>query len=241
MLSRSVLATRLLLIPALVVLLAGCETMQRILPAERQQAPDQSALLVGPLWVADQIAGRPVAAEPRVTLAFYADGRIVGKGGCNTYFGRDRLDGSALQVSALKAGATSSCAAEIAAQEQAYLAALGSAARYEVRPDPAQPGGSLFVIAADESALRFQRDTTATVQLLNYSCDDGAALRVIFDWAGGTASLAANGAPAVKLTKAAAATGFRFEGSGQSLAGQGSDAQWSNAAGAAPVACRVVG
>lgn len=240
MLSRSALATRLFLVPALVALLAGCETMQRILPAEREQAPDQSALLIGPLWVADQIAGRPVAAEPRVTLAFYADGRIVGKGGCNTYFGRYRLDGGALQVSALKAGATS-CAAEIAAQEQAYLTALGSAARYEVRPDPAQPGGSLFVTGADGSALRFQRDTTATVQLLNYSCDDGAALRVIFDWAGGTASLAANGAPAVKLTKAAAATGFRFEGSGQNLAGQGSDAQWSNAAGAAPVACRVAG
>lgn len=235
--ARSALAARLLLIPVLAALLAGCETLKGILPAERAQAPDQRALLIGPLWVADQMAGQPVAAEPRVTLAVYGDGRVVGKGGCNTYTGRHKLDGAGLQISALKAGQTA-CAAEIATQEQSFLAALGATARYEVRPDPLQPGGALILTTADGRELRFHRDTTETVQLLDYSCDDGATLRVLFDWSGGTASLAANGASPVRLDKAAAAAGFRFEGAGQSFAGQGNAAQWSNA-GAAPVTCKV--
>lgn len=238
--ARSALAARLpmlLLIPALAALLGGCETLKGILPAEQPRAPDQRALLIGPLWVADQMAGQPVAAEPRLTLAVYGDGRVVGKGGCNTYTGRHKLDGAALQISALKAGQTA-CAAEIAAQEQSFLAALGAATRYEVRPDPLQPGGALFLTTADGRELRFHRDTAETVQLLDYSCDDGSTLRVLFDWSGGTASLAANGGNPVRLDKAAAAAGFRFEGPDQSFAGQGGEAQWSSA-GAAPVACKV--
>lgn len=231
------LAARLLAIAALGASLGGCETLQQILPEQQQAAPDQSALLIGQLWIADRMGGQPVGAEPRVTLAFYADGRLVGKGGCNTYFGRYRLDGSALQISALKAG-SAACDAAVTAQEQAYLAELGSAARYEIQPDPLQPGGSLLLIAADGSDIHFQRDTAQSVQLLDYACDGGAALRVIFDWAGGTASLTPEGGGAARLNKVPVATGFRFENGEQSFAGQGSDAQWSNG-GAVPVACRV--
>lgn len=236
---RSRPGARLLLVPALLVLLAGCETLQGILPAEQDQAPDQRALLVGSLWVAHEIAGQPVAAEPRVTLALYPDRRLVGKAGCNTYTGRYTLDGSALRIAALDVGANS-CAAEIAAQEQSFLGALGAAASYEVQADNQQPGGLLVLTTADARTLIFQRDPNATVQRLDYDCEDGTALAVIFNWAAGSASVSENGELAIALAKTPAASGFRFEAAPKSLAGEGTQAQWSTA-GATPVACQVAG
>lgn len=231
--SRCVPGAKLLLIPALLGLLAGCSLL-----TEREQAPDQRALLVGQLWVADEMAGQPVAAAPRITVAFYGDRRLVGKAGCNTYTGRYQIAGNTLQISALAAG-KAACAADIVTREQSYLATLAAAATYEVRPDALQPGGALFLTGADGKSLRFHRDTTETVQLLNYGCDDGTALRVIFDWTRGTASVSANGANATTLAKAPAMSGFRFEAAPQSFTGEGNDAQWS-AAGGTPIACKVV-
>ncbi len=235
--SRPVLAARLFLIPAFVALLAGCQSLKQMLPEEQEQAPDQSALLIGSLWIASQIGGQEATAEPRVTVAFYGDGRLVGKGGCNTYTGRYTLDGMAMQVSALKAG-QSACDAPIAEQERAFLAALAAASRYEVEAEPLQPGGALVLSDAAGPALRFHRDTTETVQVLDYACDGGAALHVIFDWPHGVASISENGGVTTTLNKVPASTGFRFEAAPQSFTGQGSDAQWS-AAGGAPVACKV--
>ena len=237
--SRSVLAARLFLVPAFVALLAGCQSLKQMLPEEQEQAPDQRALLIGSLWIASQIGGREATEEPRVTIAFYGDGRMVGKGGCNTYTGRYALDGMALQVSALKAG-KSACDAPIVEQEQAFLAALAAASRYEIQPEPLQPNGVLVLTDAAGQELRFHRDTTETVQVLDYTCEGGAALHVIFDWPHGVASISENGGVTTTLSKVPAATGFRFEAAPQSFVGQGSDAQWS-AAGGAPVACKVAG
>jgi len=233
MLSRA--ASKLLLVPAFLFLLAGCQSFSSLKPGE----PDQRALLLGQLWIADQIAGQPLVGETRVTLSLYGDRRLVGRAGCNTYTGRFALDGSVLQVSALDVGANS-CAADVAAQEQSYLSALGAAASYEVRADGQQPGGMLVVTTSDARTLVFHRDTNSTVQRLDYDCDDGTALAVIFDWAGGSASVSENGALAATLAKAPAPSGFRFEAAPKSLSGEGSQAQWSNAGGA-PVACQVLG
>lgn len=216
----------------LLTLLAGCAA-----PATRDGASDQRALLVGPLWVAEDVGGQPVAANTRMTLTFYADRRLVGKAACNTYSGRYRLDGAALGIAELKGG-KSDCTADLAAAEQGYLAALAAVARYEVRPGPLDPGGVLFLIGADGRTLRFHRDTTENVQLLDYQCDDGSALRVIFDWHQGTASVSTNGASAATLRKATALSGFRFENATQSFAGEGGAAAWS-AGGGTPVACQV--
>ena len=236
MLSRSVPAARLFLVPAFVALLAGCQVLK---PAEQEQAPDQRALLIGSLWIASQIGSREATQEPRVTVAFYGDGRMVGKGGCNTYTGRYALDGMAMQVSALKAG-KSACDAPIIDQEQAFLAALASVSRYEIQPEPLQPNGVLVLTDAAGQELRFHRDTTETVQVLDYACEGGAALHVIFDWPHGVASISENGGVTTTLSKIPTTTGFRFEAAPQSFAGQGSDAQWS-AAGGEPITCKVAG
>lgn len=242
MLSRAVprpaLGARLLLIPALLILLAGCTTLQSVTGSK----PDQRGLLLGQLWIADQIAGQPLVAGTRVTLSMYGDGRMVGRTGCNTYTGRFKLEGSALQVSALDVGHVG-CAAEIAGQEQNFVGALGAAVGYDVQADSTQPGGTLVLTTADGRTLTFHRDPNATVQRLDYDCEDGTALAVIFDWNGGSASVSENGALAATLAKVPADSGFRFEKAPKTLAGEGTQAQWSNgaAAGAAPVACEVIG
>lgn len=242
MLSRAAsiraVGAKLLLVPALLFVLAGCETLSGL----TEDKPDQSALLLGQLWIADQVAGQPLVPDTRVTLSLYSDGRLVGRAGCNTYTGRFKLDGGALQISSLDVGANS-CAAEAAAQEQSFLAALGAAASYEVRADNQQPGGVLVVTTGEARTLLFHRDPNAAVQRLDYDCADGTALAVIFDWTGGRASVSENGALAATLAKAPAASGFRFEKAPKSLAGEGTQAQWSNGlvAGAPPVACQVMG
>lgn len=80
-------------------------------------------------------AETPVVADSTVTLAFSADGTAGGNTGCNSYGGDYTVEGDMLSfgemVSTLMA-----CADEtVMAQELAYLAALQSAARFEVTAD----------------------------------------------------------------------------------------------------------
>ena len=242
MLSRAAsiraIGSRLLLVPALLMLIAGCSTLQSMTGGK----PDQRGLLLGQLWIADQIAGQPLLPETRVTLSLYGDGRLVGRAGCNTYTGRFKLDGSALQVTSLDVGHVS-CAADVAAQEQNFIGALGTATAYEVQADATQPGGALVLTTGDARTLVFHRDPNATVQRLDYDCENGTALAVIFDWNGGSATVSENGAIAATLAKAPANTGFRFEKAPKALSGEGTQVQWSNGAtvDATPVACEVIG
>jgi heat shock protein HslJ len=80
-------------------------------------------------------AETPVVADSTVTLEFSADGTAGGNTGCNSYGGDYTVEGDTLSfgemVSTLMA-----CADEtVMAQEQAYLEALQSAARFEVTAD----------------------------------------------------------------------------------------------------------
>lgn len=229
---------RLLLIPALLALLAGCATLERVTGGK----PDQRGLLLGQLWIADQIAGQPLVPESRVTVSLYGDGRMVGRAGCSTYTGRFKTEAEAIQVTALDGG-HNSCAADVVAQEQTFMSTLGAVATYAVQADATQPGGVLVLTTADGRTLVFHRDPNAAVQRLDYDCEDGTSLAVIFDWNGGSATVSENGALAATLAKVPAGSGFRFENGPKVLSGEGTQAQWSNGvdASAAPVACQVIG
>lgn len=229
---------RLLLVPAFLAFLAGCSTLENL----TRETPDQRGLLLGQLWIADQIAGQPLVPESRVTLSLYGVGRLVGRAGCNTYTGRFTTDGDAMQVTALDVG-SATCAADLTAQEQTFLGALGAVATYAVQADATQPGGVLVLTTADARTLTFYRDPNAAVQRLDYTCEDGTALAVIFNWNGGSATVSENGALAATLARVQTPSGFRFEKAPKVLTGEGTQAQWSNGvtAGAAPVACQVNG
>jgi putative lipoprotein len=119
----------------IVVLLAGAvccggppaQESVPVVAAEPEQAgPRMKDLeLAGTEWVLETLAGEALAHDVRPTVAFDADGKVAGSGGCNRYFGAYAVDGESMAVGHL--GATQmACAPEVMAEEDRFLDALGS-------------------------------------------------------------------------------------------------------------------
>jgi len=108
------------------------------------------AALAGTGWRLVRLAGQGIgatAAPP--TLAFAADGRVSGSGGCNNFSGAWREEGAGLRLGPLLA--TRRACADAAANrlEQVYLAALEATASAAVQP------GALVLSTADGRLVRF--------------------------------------------------------------------------------------
>jgi len=73
---------------ALALLLAGCA-------GASEHVGQGEAAIVGPVWVAEEIAGAPAGGEAPITLQLGADGNASGRGGCNGYGGPYTLAGAA--------------------------------------------------------------------------------------------------------------------------------------------------
>lgn len=74
-------------------------------------------------WTVTAIDGAAVALPMRTTLEIEADGKVAGRGGCNSYFGSATIAGGAIAFSPL--GATKmACEEPAMSQEYAYFAAL---------------------------------------------------------------------------------------------------------------------
>lgn len=103
-------------------------------PGETTAAPD----LEGVVWQLQSMAdasGHTVDAMADIPVtATFNDGQLSGNGGCNSYFGSYAVDGSSLTIT--PAGTTMmACPEKVMAQEQAFMAALGSSASYKVTGD----------------------------------------------------------------------------------------------------------
>ncbi|MBL8531785.1 MAG: META domain-containing protein [Hyphomonadaceae bacterium] len=86
--------------------------------------------LTGSRWVAEAINGAPVAPASAPEIAFAAEDRLSGTSGCNAIFGFYEAEAGLIAVRGL--GHTErACAEPIMTQEQAFLAVLHNAARYE--------------------------------------------------------------------------------------------------------------
>jgi heat shock protein HslJ len=85
--------------------------------------------LTGTTWRAETIMGRPVIDYAASTVAFEADGRVQGRGGCNRYFGSSTIEGERLSFGPL--GATKmACPPALMDQETRFFEALQSAERW---------------------------------------------------------------------------------------------------------------
>ena len=99
---------------------------------------DEDQTLEGTRWVLTSYAAQDGSMMETIAAvesdALFADGKIEGNGGVNTYNGTYQLDGDKLTVSPLM---TTLMAGDQAAMEQedAFLAALQSAASYSVEGD----------------------------------------------------------------------------------------------------------
>lgn len=129
----------------LVLLLAACTG------APERAGP--AAGIVGPVWVAEEIAGAVASGEAPITLQLGADGNASGRGGCNDYGGPYTLAGDALGFGPL-AATKMACAPALMDQEQRYSDTLAQVARYAVADDRAL----LLMMTGQGKWIRFRRD-----------------------------------------------------------------------------------
>jgi heat shock protein HslJ len=73
-----------------------------------------------------------VLADTSITLQFNSDGTLSGSSGCNTYNGSFTVSGNQITIGPL-ASTRMACSQELMDQESLYLAALGSAATYQIK------------------------------------------------------------------------------------------------------------
>ena len=130
---------------ALALLLAGCT-------GAPERAGQGAGAIVGPVWVAEEIAGAAVSEEAPITLQLGADGNARGRGGCNGYGGSYTLAGDALHFGPL-AATKMACAPALMDQEQRYFDTLAQVARYAVADD-----GALLLMTGEGKEIRLRRE-----------------------------------------------------------------------------------
>jgi len=135
----------MLVLGVALIVVAGCKPAPQPEQETVIEAPPPATDLEGTSWVAESVAGKPVAEGFESTVSFEADDRITGNAGCNGYFGSWGVDGDAIAFGHI--GATMMmCPDEQMEQEQGFMEALNEAERFEVKD------GKLFLFspAADQ-------------------------------------------------------------------------------------------
>ncbi len=99
----------------LVALLAACTTTTPAVPA--------GPTLAGTSWTVAQVQGRPTLPGHRPTMKF-ADGRIAGTTGCNSYGAGYTQSGDSVSLSQAAMTAMACAGDAVMAQEQAFTTAL---------------------------------------------------------------------------------------------------------------------
>jgi heat shock protein HslJ len=111
--------------------------------------------IVGTWTVSGYNDGESAVVSPlsgtTLTATFTEDGKVSGSAGCNQYNGSYTLDGDAIAVGPL-ATTMMACPEPVMAQEQAYLAALESAAKVSV-----ESGRPVLRTAEDAMAVTFAK------------------------------------------------------------------------------------
>lgn len=106
-------------------------------------------LLVGSVWVVEDIDGKGIIDRARLTLQFEDGGRITGLAGCNSYTGTFALSGEGLRIQT-PAVTRKACAPALMQQEQRFFDALQAVERFDIAADGALVlrGGALRSILA---------------------------------------------------------------------------------------------
>lgn len=102
--------------------------------------------LTGKTWVLTSLRGKAPVHGTTLTSVFTPAGDVSGSAGCNHYGGRFTVSGDAIEISKL-VSTLMGCPQKIAAQEAAFLKALGAAHTYRVG------GAKLILSRADGRAL----------------------------------------------------------------------------------------
>jgi heat shock protein HslJ len=107
-------------------------------------------------WLLADLAGAPVVANSKASLAFLDSGKVAGDASCNRFTGAVTFSGNTLKISPLATTMMACVDPKLGAQETTYLKALGAASRYEW-----QAPYLLIYCDAFDSPLRFTRASSA--------------------------------------------------------------------------------
>ncbi len=170
------------LVLAAIVALGACASLPTptVAPAPGQPAATPAPLpLAGTTWELAALGGQPPAAGSTITLAF-ADGRLSGFAGCNSYGGDYTIEADRLRPDMLAQTLIACPEPGLMAQEQAYMQALTAGGRLNLSGDRLElrdEAGEATLVFARQAAWPPQ-DVTAlggtTWQLIDM---DGAAPR----------------------------------------------------------------
>ncbi len=143
-----------------------------------------AADLEGTLWKLDSYLnsqGESVGVLPdtEVTIEF-KDGQIGGSAGCNTYFGSYEVEGDSLTIGPIGVTEMFCVAPEnVMEQESAYLAALQSAASYQVTDDQFQMANADGETVLSFSVLEPESLTDTMWRLTGYNNGQGGFISLL--------------------------------------------------------------
>jgi putative lipoprotein len=109
-------------------LLGGCSLM------EPSSTSTPKVDLIGGTWVAEDIDGAGVIDDAQSTLQFGNDGRISGRGACNSYSGAVDLKGAQIIIGQL-VSTKMACPPAVMDQETRFMAALQATRTYRMDQD----------------------------------------------------------------------------------------------------------
>lgn len=93
--------------------------------------------LTGIEWVVEDIDGKGIVDSSRATLNFSEEGRVNGRGSCNSYTGSFTLTPTGITIGPGVAATRMACAPALMEQEQRFFDALSAAQTYEITAEGA--------------------------------------------------------------------------------------------------------
>ncbi len=127
-------------------------SMVTLAACEEKNAQASAEEIAGVEWIAEDIGGKGIIDNSRVTIAFDNEGRVSGHSGCNRYTGGYKYENGVLTFPAAMASTRMACLAEaVAKQEQDYLNILTRVEKAEISADKA-----LILKSADGDTLTFR-------------------------------------------------------------------------------------
>lgn len=99
-------------------------------------------------WLVEEIGGAPVGGQTPSTFSVSADGKVSGRGPCNSYFGTAEVHDGTIEIGEI--GSTfMACEPDVMDRETAFLEALRKATRFRI-----SDGKLTFADAAGKDILR---------------------------------------------------------------------------------------
>lgn len=91
----------------------------------------ETSALIGPEWVAEEIAGQRASADPKSHITFTSEGRAHGSGGCNSFNGNYAADAQSFAIGNL-ASTLRACTPAVMQQETRFHEALRQTRTYKI-------------------------------------------------------------------------------------------------------------